>query len=99
MRLFSPVSKIQPQWWQKTLIATLLGLSLAYGIIALFAWFGPGGIAAPMKVQLNMWMVCLLWLCILSFSFMFKTGRNALIYLGLANLLTYLLFAVLRWFL
>nr|WP_258405020.1 hypothetical protein [Shewanella psychrotolerans] len=97
MNLLSPVNKIQPQWWQKTLIASLLGFSLAYSIIGLFAWFGPGGIDAPTKVQFNMWLVCLLWLCILSLGFMFKTARNALLYLGLANLLSWLIFAVLRW--
>jgi hypothetical protein len=82
--------KIQPHWWSKVIIALVLGLSLAYALIGIFAWQGPGGIDAPVKVQFNMWMLCLLWLMILSFSFMFKTRWSALCYLGGANLVAYL---------
>ncbi|AQS37893.1 hypothetical protein Sps_02741 [Shewanella psychrophila] len=97
MKRLSKTEKIQPHWWQKSLAASVLGLTLAYAIIAIFAWFGPGGIDAPMKVQFNMWMVSLLWMPILAFSFMFKTGLKTLIYLGYANISAYLLFASLKW--
>ncbi|WP_076416571.1 hypothetical protein [Shewanella sp. UCD-KL12] len=90
--------KIQPHWWQKSLTASVLGLTLAYALVAIFAWFGPGGIDAEMKVQFNMWLVSLLWMPILAFSFMFKTGAKTFIYLLSANVSAYLLYGVLKWF-
>lgn len=97
MKRLSRDEKIQPHWWQKSITASVLGLTLAYGFIAIFAWFGPGGIDAPMKVQLNMWLISLIWMPILAFSFMFKTGRKTLIYLGTANLAVYLFYATFKW--
>ncbi|WP_348633892.1 hypothetical protein [Shewanella sp. WXL01] len=57
-----PQDKIQPHWWRKSLISFFLGLLLSYGIVALFAWFGPGGLEMDMKVQFNMWMLSVIWL-------------------------------------
>ena len=36
--------KIQPHWWSKTIAGIILGLTLTYAIVAIFAWHGPGGI-------------------------------------------------------
>ncbi|MBW8190628.1 hypothetical protein K0504_06220 [Neiella marina] len=91
--------KIQPQWWRKSLIATFGGLLLSYGLVGIFAWFGPGGIDANAKVQFNMWMITPIWLTILSFSFMFSTWRSALVYLGGANLIVFSSFIGLKWLL
>ncbi|NRA52519.1 MAG: hypothetical protein HRU23_00040 [Gammaproteobacteria bacterium] len=90
------VDKIQAHWWSKTAIGALLGLLLAYGLVATFAWYGPGGIDAPIKVQFNMWLITPLWLTIFSLVYLFKTGRSALIYLGGANVLCYSIFTLLR---
>ncbi|WP_028772063.1 hypothetical protein [Shewanella waksmanii] len=97
MSRLAQAEKIQPHWWRKSIFSVLLGLSLAYGVIAIFAWFGPGGIDAAVKVQFNMWATALLWLLVLSLSFLFKTGNKTLIYLLLANLVTYLSYATLWW--
>ncbi len=97
MSRLSPAEKIQPHWWQKSIAATLLGLTLSYALIGIFAWYGPGGIDAAVKVQFNMWMITPIWLTIITFSFMFKTGRHAFIYLGAANLIAYSIFVLLRW--
>ena len=90
--------KIQPHWWSKTLSGLFLGLLLAYALVAIFAWYGPGGIDAPVKVQFNMWMITPIWLLVLSFTYLFKTGFKAFIYLGSANIFFYSLFFLLRWF-
>ena len=89
--------KIQPHWWSKSFAGFILGLTLAYAIVALFAWYGPGGIDAPVKVQFNMWLISPIWLLILSFTYLFKTGKKAFFYLGSANILLYSIFLFLRW--
>ncbi|QQX79413.1 hypothetical protein JK628_18060 [Shewanella sp. KX20019] len=86
MNRLTQAEKIQPHWWGKSLTASFLGLTLAFGLVAIFAWFGPGGIDAAMKVQLNMWLISLIWLPTLALSFLFKTAASAFFYLSLANL-------------
>lgn len=81
--------KLRPDWWSKTFAGGVLGLSLALALSGLFAWVGPGGITAPNKVQFNMWIIAPLWTLIFSFSYLFTTGRRALLWLLLANLLAY----------
>ncbi|MFV0595382.1 hypothetical protein [Shewanella sp.] len=88
--------KLQPDWWTKSLAGLVLGFTLALGLVGLFAWFGPGGIDADTKVQFNMWMITPIWLSILSFSFLFKTGLRAIGYLGLFNILTYIVLYTFR---
>ena len=88
--------KLQPDWWTKSLAGFILGFTLALGLVGLFAWFGPGGINADTKVQFNMWMITPIWLLILSFSFLFKTGLRAIGYLGLFNILTYIVLYTFR---
>lgn len=88
--------KLQLDWWTKSLAGLILGFTLALGLVGLFAWFGPGGIDADTKVQFNMWLITPIWLLILSFSFMFKTGLRAIGYLGLFNVLTYIVLYTFR---
>ncbi len=92
----SQTNKIQPHWWSKTLAGVILGLTLCYGLVGLFAWFGPGGIDAPAKVQLNMWLITPLWLTLLSLVYLFPTGRRAWGWLAAANGLVYLVYIGLR---
>lgn len=89
--------KIQPHWWLKTFSGAILGLTLSYAFIAIFAWFGPGGIDATAKVQFNMWMIPPIWLLVLSLCYLFKTGVKAFVYLLSANIVVYSLFFILRW--
>lgn len=74
-----------PHWWLKTLSGLVGGFMLTLALVGLFAWFGPGGIQAAGKVQFNMWMISPVWLLILSFTFLFRTGWRALIGLAVAN--------------
>ena len=97
MARLEQMDKIQPHWWSKTIIAVLMGLTLSYGIVAMFAWFGPGGISAPMKVQLNMWLISAIWLPILALIYLFKTAKSAFVSMLLINALVYLLFTGLWW--
>jgi len=88
--------KIQPHWWGKTLVGLFFGLTLAYGLIAIFAWFGPGGIDAKDKVQFNMWMISPIWLLVLSLVYLFKTTKTAFLYLFSTNVAIYCLYFLLK---
>lgn len=90
--------KIQPHWWTKTVAGFVLGLTLAYAFVAIFAWYGPGGIDAPAKSQFNMWIISPMWLLVLSFTYLFKTGVKAVLYLLAANIIVYSIYFLLRWF-
>lgn len=79
------LAKIQRDWWLKSVSGSVLGCTLALALVGLWAWWGPGGIAAPDKVQFNMWLIAPLWMLILSAGFFARTGRQVLIALLLAN--------------
>lgn len=86
---------MRADWWTKTLSGLVLGFTLALAVSGLFAWLGPGGIAAPQKVQFVMWLITPLWMLILSMIYLVRTGLRALTGLLIANVLAYaLLFLV-----
>lgn len=94
----SRTADFQPHWLAKTLAGCCLGLALAFVWTGFFAWYGPGGINATDKSQLNMWLVILLWLPIFSTAYLFQSGRQAWLVLGTATTLSYGLFFLLRSF-
>lgn len=82
---------IRSDWWSKSCAGTLLGFTLAIALSGLFTWFGPGGPAAANKFQFTMWIVAPLWLGVVSFCFLFRSGLRAWLWLGGANLVAYAL--------
>lgn len=89
---------MRADWWTKTLSGMVLGFTLALAVSGLFAWLGPGGIAAPQKVQFVMWLITPIWMLILSMIYLVRTGLRALTGLLIANALAYaLLFLVKTW--
>ncbi|MGM9515100.1 hypothetical protein ACS5PK_12670 [Roseateles sp. DB2] len=81
--------EIQRDWWLKSLSGTVLGASLALGLVGLWAWWGPGGLGAPDKVQFNMWMIAPLWMLALSAVYFMRSGAQALLALLALNALAY----------
>ena len=81
---------IKPDWWIKTLSGAVPGFTLAFALAGLFAWLGPGGIAAPHKVQFVMWMIAPLWLIIFTGVYFFRSGLQAFAWLAVANFFAYL---------
>ncbi|MBC3908699.1 hypothetical protein [Undibacterium umbellatum] len=91
----SKKTPIRADWWTKTISGLVLGFTLALAISGLFAWIGPGGIAAPQKVQFVMWLITPVWMLILSLIYLVRNGVRALKGLLIANALAYaLLFLV-----
>ncbi|AOT08200.1 hypothetical protein S4054249_10245 [Pseudoalteromonas luteoviolacea] len=85
----SQTDKIQPHWWSKTFAGIFAGFFLSLGLVGIFAWIGPTGLTEQItaeqrswKTQFNMWMITPIWCLILSFVYLFKTGKQAWIYLG-----------------
>lgn len=89
---------MRPDWWGKTLAGAVLGLALSFALCGLFAWLGPGGIAAPQKVQFVMWLLAPVWMLVFSLVYLCSSAARALLWLGGANLLAYAgLFAARLW--
>ena len=85
----SVAQPIRPDWISKTLAGIVAGLSLAFALVGLFAWHGPGGISGGDKAQLNMWLTALVWLVLFSLTYLFRSGARAWLWLGGLNLLTH----------
>jgi hypothetical protein len=79
---------IRRDWLSKTLAGALLGFSLALGCSGLFARLASGMVMA-LKAQLTMWMVMPIWLGVLSGCFLFRSGKRAWLWLGVANLVVF----------
>ncbi len=79
--------KIKPDLWTKTFAGVIGGFCIAIGVSGLFAWFGPGGISASIKGQAVMWMVPPVWMLVLSFSYLFKSGGRAVMSLAVLSAL------------
>jgi len=83
------MGKTRYDWFGKGSAGVLCGLGLAVAVSGLFAWLGPGGLYAPNKFQLNMWLMSPIWLGVISFCFLFRSGLRAWLWLGGANALAF----------
>lgn len=84
-----PKTPIAADWWSKTLAGAVLGLTLAFALAGLLAWWGPDGIAARDKTQAVMWSIAWFWLPVFALVYCFRSGARALLWLGAANVLAY----------
>ena len=91
-----PRETIRPDWASKTFAGVVLGAPLALALAGLFAWVGPGGIGAPQKSQFVMWSIAPVWMAVLSTVWLFRSGRRALLVLGLADVAGFALLAAVR---
>ncbi|MBK1615125.1 hypothetical protein CKO44_16790 [Rubrivivax gelatinosus] len=86
---------IRRDWLAKTLAGSLLGLTLGLGCSAVFSVLATG-LPLAVRAQLAMWMVAPIWLGTLSGCFFFADGWRAWRGLGLANLVVFGAWALLR---
>jgi hypothetical protein len=91
--LRAPIAR---DWWSKTLAGVILGFTLALALAGLFAWWGPGGINAPEKNQFVMWMITPIWMLILSFIYLCRSGLRAIAYLCIMNCIAHTLLFLVR---
>lgn len=90
----SPSEYTSSNWFGKASAGLVLGFGLALALSALFAILMPG--IGGGKLQVTMWIVSPMWVTILSFCFLFRNGRAAWGWLGLANGIAFGLLAVLQ---
>jgi hypothetical protein len=83
------MATIRLDWWSKSAAGVVLGFGLAMALCGLFAWLSPGGPAATNKYQLTMWLAAPLWAGVLGFVFLFRSGLQAWLWLGGANVLAF----------
>ncbi|WP_459908744.1 hypothetical protein [Caballeronia sp. HLA56] len=74
---------IHADWISKTLAGQILGFTL--GIIAgsLLIRFGPDS-AVSARAQLAMWLVAPIWMGVASLCYLFRSGAQAWLWLGLS---------------
>lgn len=82
-------SPIQPDWWSKTFAGGVLGLSLTIAFGNLIVLLGQSYISMDLLAQLGMWSVPWVWMPIMFGTYFFVTGRQAMVYLFVANVLAY----------
>lgn len=83
-------AKIHPDWIGKFLAGSILGFVIAICISQLFMSL-PLKIMLTFKVQIAMWLVAPIWMSILGFCFLFKSGASAWQYLSIISLILYAL--------
>ncbi|WP_133405684.1 hypothetical protein [Parashewanella tropica] len=72
-------NKIKPDVLSKTLAGLVFGYLIALALVGLFAWHGYQGISGEHKVQFNMWMITPIWMLTFSFSYLFQSGKKAIL--------------------
>lgn len=92
--------KIRADWWSKTSAGVILGLGLSISLIGLFIYLAPDGIDATNgRHTLMRWLMPPIWIGVLGFCFLFRSGLSAWLWLGAANLFAFAaLFACRFWF-
>ena len=83
----APAADLTRHWFAKGLAGLFLGLVIAIGVSGLLAWAGPGGLDPPGKYVVTMWAVLPVWMLVLTFCFLFRSGWRAWAWLGAASLL------------
>ncbi len=83
-------------WFGKTMAGVVLGYALSVALSGVIALLTPGGFAGEGKVQFNMWMIAPLWATVLGFVFLFRDGRRAWLWLGMATLAAFGLLSLLK---
>lgn len=87
-------SPIQPDWWTKTLVGAVLGLSLSIALSSLVLIIGLNFLAQGTIAQIAMWCIAWFWLPLFFVSYLCKSGQHALVFFSVANIMA---FAVLFW--
>lgn len=80
---------IQPDWWTKTLVGALLGLSLSIALSSLVLIIGLHFLAQSTIVQIAMWCIAWFWLPLFFLSYLCQSGKQALLLFSCANVIAF----------
>lgn len=87
---------IQPDWWTKTLVGAFLGLSLSIALASLVLVIGLHFLAQATIAQIAMWCIAWFWLPLFFLSYLCRTGKQALLFFSIANVIAFSLVFGLR---
>lgn len=77
-------------WFAKVAVAAIFGFLLAIGVEGLILRVAFGDIFIfSTKGQFLMWLTAPIWLAVLSLSFLFRSGFEAALKLGIANVMVW----------
>ncbi|MBD1583726.1 hypothetical protein [Pseudoalteromonas sp. S16_S37] len=95
--------KFKSQWLGKTITGLVLGLGLSFALVGLFAWIGADSLSQSLsnerllwRTQFSMWLITPIWLLIFSFVYMFNSAKQAVLWLGSATLVVFIMLIVAR---
>lgn len=88
--------QIQPDWWVKSILGTVLSLLLAVGLANLMIVLFKPFMALDVLAQMGMWSIAILFLALLFGCFYFKTGWHMVGVMSVMNFLSYALIFALR---
>ncbi|WP_162626622.1 hypothetical protein [Acinetobacter sp. CFCC 10889] len=87
---------MQPDWWTKTLVGAILGLSLSTVLSSLVFVIGLNFLAQSTIAQIAMWCIAWFWLPLFFLSYLCRTGKHALLFFSIANVIAFALLFGLR---
>lgn len=86
-----PIQTFRQDWLSKTLAGLLLGFTAALGFSGLFLLMA-SDMGRSASAQLVMWLLSPVWLTLFSTVYLFRSGLQAWLWLGLLNAAVYTLF-------
>lgn len=80
---------IQPDWWMKSILGTILSLILAVGLGNLIIVLFKSVIAQDILVQIGMWSIAIFWLPLFFMCFYFVKGWHMLVIMSSTAIVVY----------
>ncbi len=88
--------KIQPDWWIKTLVGFILGLTLAIAMATILFFLAIPHVERNTVAQFAMWSIPWVWMFMFFIAYFIPKGWHSLLIFSLANILAYILMFWLR---
>ena len=83
--------KLQPDWWTKTFVGAVLGLSFSMAMGAIILLLSKSNADTSIAPQLGMWSIPWIWLCVFFIAYFIPKGWQSFLIYSIANILAYAL--------